>query len=227
MICCALCHHMKLEAKEAQIKLENTVKLVKSLESRAVSPVIGNILLIAIAVIGGTIIFLYSQGFVSHAQVSGKPIIELIRFFGYDARAADSLMIHDGSMTPPNTAGSLSHEKKEVDDRVAVFVENKSIQKVIIAELRFAGKVYNFTGTSFTLDEYDGVSPGIGEFTILISASNLLLVSEKAEIQGGQLVTLVIDLQDSIKVGRDAQLRLETTHGSVWLHIIKIGDQFG
>ena len=202
------------------------MKLVKSSESRAVSPVIGNILLISIAVIGGTIIFLYSQGFVSHAQVSGKPIIESIRFFGYDARAADSLMIHDGAMTPPNTGG-VPGQKKEADERVAVYVENNSIQKVIIAELRFAGKVYNYTGTSFTLDEYDGVSPGIGEFTILITASNLLLVSDDAEIQGGQLVTLVIDLQDSIKIGRDAQLRLETTHGSVWLHTIGIGEQFG
>jgi len=217
---------MKLEDKDAQIKLENTLKLVKSSESRAVSPVIGNILLISITVIGGTIIFLYSQGFVSHAQVSGKPIIELIRFFGFDARAAGSLIIHDGAMTPPNTGG-IPGQKKEADERVAVYVENHSIQKVIIAELRFAGNVYNYTGTSFTLDEYDGVSPGIGEFTILITASNLLLVSEDAEIQGGQLVTLVIDLQDSIKIGRDAQLRLETTHGSVWLHTIKIGEQFG
>jgi len=227
MICCALCHNTNLEAKDAQIKFENTLKLVKSSESRAVSPVIGNILLISIAVIGGTTIFLYSQSFVSHAQVSGKPIIESIRFFGYDARDAGSLIIHDGAMTPPNTGGSSPNQKKEADERVAVYVQNNSLQKVIIAELMFAGKVYNYTGTSFTLDEYDGDSPGIGEFTVLITASNLLLVSGDAEIQGGQLVTIVIDLQDSIKIGRDTQVRLETTHGTVWLTTIKIGEQFG
>jgi len=43
---------------------------------RAVAPVIATLLMVAIAVVGGTIIFVFSQGFFSNSQISGTPQIE-------------------------------------------------------------------------------------------------------------------------------------------------------
>ncbi|MFQ5572867.1 MAG: archaellin/type IV pilin N-terminal domain-containing protein, partial [Nitrosopumilaceae archaeon] len=53
---------------------------------RAVAEVIATLLLVAIAVVGGTIIFVFSQGFFSQSQVSGTPTIESVKILGYDAR---------------------------------------------------------------------------------------------------------------------------------------------
>ena len=59
---------------------------------RAVAPVIATLLLVAIAVVGGSIVFVFSQGFFSSAQISGAPQIESLQITGYDARdVADDL----------------------------------------------------------------------------------------------------------------------------------------
>ncbi|MCH7941005.1 MAG: hypothetical protein IH842_03450, partial [Thaumarchaeota archaeon] len=62
---------------------------------RAVAPVIATLLMVAIAVVGGTIIFVFSQGFFNQAQVSGTPTIESVKILGYDARDIASLVAHD------------------------------------------------------------------------------------------------------------------------------------
>ncbi len=77
---------------------------------RAVSPIIATLLLVAIAVVGGTIIFVFSQGFFNQAQVSGTPTIELIKILGYDARDVANLNAHNGQTmsvvsSDPNTPG--------------------------------------------------------------------------------------------------------------------------
>ena len=57
-----------------------------NLKRRAVAPIIATLLLVAIAVVGGSIIFVFSQGFFSTTQISGAPQIELVKIFGYDTR---------------------------------------------------------------------------------------------------------------------------------------------
>ena len=63
---------------------------------RAVAPVIATLLLVAIAVVGGSIVFVFSQGFFSSAQISGSPNIESLKIVGYDATDGPVLQIHDG-----------------------------------------------------------------------------------------------------------------------------------
>ncbi len=69
---------------------------------RAVAPVIASLLMVAIAVVGGTIIFVFSQGFFNQSQVSGTQKIESVKIIGYDARDVAKLTAHDGlAMTSP------------------------------------------------------------------------------------------------------------------------------
>ncbi len=193
---------------------------------KAVAPIIATLLMVAIAVVGGTIIFLFSQEFMTFAQISGTPTIESIRFLGFDGRDSDSFIAHDGTVT---AAGSFGFEdgSKQEDERVAVYVENNSIQKITIAQLRLAGDIYNFTGTSSTLDVYTGTAPEQGEFVVLTDGAGGLLETFAAEIEGGQTATLVIDLDESIKIGRDIQIQLMTTNGAVFVNTIRIGEQIG
>ncbi len=65
---------------------------------RAVAPVIATLLMVAIAVVGGTIIFVFSQGFFNQAQISGTPAIESVKILGYDARDVQFLNAHDGGV---------------------------------------------------------------------------------------------------------------------------------
>ncbi len=139
---------------------------IKLSKHKAVAPVIATLLMVAIAVVGGTIIFVFAQGFFSNTQVSGTPTIEAIKVLGYDARDATALQAHDGVLMTAGTAG-VQNGAKTVDERVAVYLKNDSVQKIIIAELRFAGNIYNFTSAA-ALPAWDDATTLIpGEYAVL------------------------------------------------------------
>ncbi len=110
---------------------------------RAVAEVIATLLLVAIAVVGGSIIFVFSQGFFNQSQTSGTPQIELVKILGYDARDVANLNAHDGQTmsvvsSDPNTPG------KNVGERVIVYVKNDSVQQILFSEVRLGGEVYQY-----------------------------------------------------------------------------------
>jgi len=61
---------------------------------KAVAPIIATLLMVAITVVGGTIIFLFSQEFMTFAQISGTPTIESIRFLGFDGPYNSELVLN-------------------------------------------------------------------------------------------------------------------------------------
>ena len=192
---------------------------------RGVAPIIATLILIAIAVVGGTIISLYTNQVFATAQISGGPSIELLEILGYDATDSQELINFDDQMLQ-TYSGGLSDGQKSVGDRVAIYVQNHSIQSVIINELRFAGTVYTFSQNVGTLMPYFmGSAPAVGEYAILLQAPDELLNSSTPIIEAGQTVTLVIGLDDNIKIGRDGQVKITTNHGAVFLGTAKIGDQ--
>ena len=78
---------------------------------RAVAPVIATLLMVAIAVVGGTIIFVFAQGFFSSSQISGTPQIESVQILGYDARAVAELQAHDGNLMLDDSGGDTDPNK--------------------------------------------------------------------------------------------------------------------
>jgi len=140
---------------------------------RAVAPVIATLLMVAIAVVGGTIIFVFSQGFFSQAQISGTPSIESIKIFGYDARDISALRAHDGQTMPALSAGNTTGNVlgKNVDERVAVFIKNDSVNQVLFSEIRLGGTVYTYD-TATTLSDWDDTADLIpGEYSVMISSN--------------------------------------------------------
>ncbi len=115
---------------------------------RAVAPIIATLLLVAIAVVGGSIIFVFSQGFFSAAQVSGSPNIESLKILGYDATDGTTMKIHDG--TTPATLKGANGNGLVAGERVAIYVQNNGVSKTTLNEVRFAGKVYDFVPNSAT-----------------------------------------------------------------------------
>lgn len=197
---------------------------------RAVAPVIATLLMVAIAVVGGTIIFVFSQGFFSQAQISGTPSIESIKIFGYDARDISALRAHDGLTMPALSAGNVTGNTlgKNVDERVAVFVKNDSVNQVLFSEIRLGGTVYQYD-TATTLSDWDDTTDLIqGEYSIMLdAAANGILQELAATIQPGGTITVIVDLDDNFPIGRDTQFKLTTTNGAVFVGTVVMGQNAG
>ena len=135
---------------------------------RAVAPVIATLLLVAIAVVGGSIIFVFSQGFFSSAQVSGSPNIESVKILGYDATDGNRTQFHDG-LTPLGLAsGNNTSNGLQEDEYVTVYLKNDSVNKVTFSEIRLAGTIYTYQDFSGAdLPDY-GNALNATEYTIVV-----------------------------------------------------------
>jgi len=214
--------------------MNTTTLKPKELKSnhRAVAPVIATLLMVAIAVVGGTIIFVFSQGFFSSSQISGTPQIEAMSVVGYDATDSTGLIAHEGSALA--SVGGSADNTKSADERVAVYLTNDSVQKVTISELRFSGVTYTMSTGNSTIANQGTTgaasAPGQGEYVVVINPGTLEilnLAASQGEIQAGQTVTIVLGLDQQIKIGRDTQFNLKTTNGNVVVGTINIGQQSG
>ncbi len=212
--------------------MNTTTLKPKELKSnhRAVAPVIATLLMVAIAVVGGTIIFVFAQGFFSSSQISGTPQIEALSISGYDATDAASLIAHEGTVMA--SIGGTADNTKSADERIAVYVTNDSVQKITIAELRVAGILYPMdTGVDTVLAAGSpSADPERLTYVILTNPGTnvaLNLPASQGEIQAGETVTIIIGLDQNIKIGRDTQFNLKTTNGNIILGTINIGQQSG
>ena len=200
-----------------------TSKQQKMTSRRAVAPIIATLLLVAIAVVGGSIIFVFSQGFFSAAQVSGSPNIESLKFTGYDASDGAALKLHDGGITTALTG--LAGNGLTTGERVAVYVQNQGVNKVTLGEIRFAGSVYSYTPGGGSLGNF--VNGTGSAYRILTQAPGVLVSSTSPEIQAGQQATILLDLSENVKIGRDVQFKLSTSNGAVFVGTIIAGQQSG
>jgi flagellin-like protein len=187
----------------------------KMTSRRAVAPVIATLLLVAIAVVGGSIVFVFSQGFFSSAQISGSPTIESIKFTGYDASDGSTLANHDGTVF---AAGNTAGNGLLVDENVSVFLQSNSVGKLTLSEVRFGGTVYGYNSTS----------PTTGSYQILTRGPDTILSATTPEIhQPGQQVSIILQLDENIKSGRDTQMKLTTANGAVFVGTIIAGQTSG
>ncbi len=210
--------------------MANTIKPKRTRKHRAVSEVIATLLLVAIAVVGGTIIFVFAQGFFSQSQISGTPTLELIKILGYDGRDVSTLQTHDGGPVLLAASGGNADSINQKHERIAVYLKNDSVQKMLISELRFGGTVYTYAKAA-TLDAQGAASsiPG-GTYDVWLSEdgiTDLMLLEGAAEFQPGQTATILLALDTDFKSGRDTQFKLTTTNGAVFVGTVVIGQQSG
>lgn len=192
---------------------------------RAVAPIIATLLLVAIAVVGGSIVFVFSQGFFSSAQVSGAPNIESLKFTGYDATDGALLKLHDGVST--GVATGITGDGLVTGERIAIYVQNQGVNKVTLGEIRFAGSVYTFNSSPgvTTLAAW-AANPG-ATYEILTKSPGTIIDTTSPEIQPGQQATIILELAENVKTGRDAQFKLSTSNGAVFVGTVIAGQQSG
>jgi len=210
---------------------KHTIYCSKNLQRRAVAPVIATLLLVAIVVVGGSIIFVFTQGYFSGTQVSGAIEPELVKIVGYDTRDTSPLKAHDGlDLLPASCCGDGSDNIKTIDERITIHIQNNSAKPITLEELRFGGVEYQYTVEPklgpFTADP---LGPQPGEYVIMTGNDgtpplpNDILQENSPIIQDGGIVTLVLDLDRTIKDGRDMQVKLTTISGNVFISTLIVG----
>jgi len=202
---------------------------------RAVAPVIATLLLVAIAVVGGSIVFVFSQGFFSSAQISGAPQIESLQIDGYDATDVDNLQLHDGSLIDQQGTVSVfsggANDGLLTGERVAIYVTNQGVSQAALTEVRFAGSIYTYD-TAATLDTFDADTFLAAQEFAIINKGVATAVAEVSQeptaiLQPGQQATILIELEQDVSFGRDAQFKLTTANGAVFVGTVVAGQQSG
>jgi len=112
---------------------------IKLGKRRAVAPVIATLLMVAIAVVGGMLVFVFAQDFFTATDNLSGPTIELLQIYGYDFRdrlTGAAIENHNGSVcvVAGKTGGTL-----ENDDVVALYVRNLGANDIIIADVSING----------------------------------------------------------------------------------------
>jgi len=210
---------------------------------RGVAPVIATLLLVAIAVVGGSIIFVFAQGFFSTSQVSGTPTIELVEIIGYDARDVLKVKAHDGiEIVGEKTKDccGIIDGKINADERIAVYLQNHSVEEVYFSEIRISGVVYDFTTYTtipppFSIGGWNqtNVKPQQGEYVLLAGHDGSndpgsdLIQNPSPKMEPGEIITLLVDMDKTYNLPRDAQFKLTTTNGAVFVSTISMGQSSG
>jgi len=207
--------------------MNTNIDILRRHKSRkAVAPVIATLLLVAIAVVGGAIVFAYSQSFFSSSQLSGRPTIEAVKIVGYDARAVAIIVNQNGAQFGVGSGGDTD-ALKEAGEKISVFIKNDSVQAITLSELRFGGSVYTFANpapaTLSVLANGAYTIAGVGGGT----GTELITTSSVAEIQPGQTGSIVLALSEDMKSGRDTQFKITTTNGAVFVGTVVVGQQSG
>lgn len=194
---------------------------------KGVAPIIATLLMVAIAVVGGTIIFVFAQGFFSSSQISGTPQIEAIKILGYDARAVTALRAHDGNLMLANSAGNGDPNVQQ-GERVAIYLTNDSVQKIVLGEVSFGGYIYQYVDASATgMGLYTDANIPQGNYTIVTQTPDTLLTTGAGELAPGQTATVLLDLDSDLRIGRSSQFKVTTSNGNVFVGTVSVGQQSG
>jgi len=191
---------------------------------RAVAPVIATLLMVAIAVVGGTIIFVFSQGFFNQAQVSGTPTIESVKILGYDARDIANLEAHNGITMTATVGSDPTNQGKNVGEYIIVYVKNDSVGQLLFSEIRLGGTVYTYDNPGPIPSPFDPLQSG--QYYVLANDTSSI-ASQAGLAEPGQTIGILFELADNYPTGRDTQFKLSTTNGAVFVGTVVMGQNTG
>jgi len=184
--------------------------------------------MVAIAVVGGTIIFVFSQEFFNVAQISsGFPSFETVKVLGYDARDVSKLTTHDGLQTFKPYSGGDGDGLFEKNERIAIYVTNNSQQPITINEISFGGTVYEYANAEGlqSVGDESSIPGGTYDFWLGKGDENhdVLLQEGVPVIEPGDSVTTILALDSNFKLGRDVSFKITTSNGAIFMGTIIMG----
>ena len=191
------------------------VKHIGRRNHRAVSAVIGTLLMSVISVMGGTFVFASSQEYFTSAGLE-KPTLELVFIIGYDATDSNKLRDHTGETF---TIGNRSNEKLSEGDFIAIYINNLSPQAITVDEVNLNGQSHQFDDSGDITD----IEPN----TFGISHGGDATSQGTYVIEAGQDATIWIhygEKSDPVKVGRPMLVLITTGSGNTFSEVIQNGN---
>ena len=200
---------------------------------RAVAPIIATLLMIAIAVVGGVMIYVFTQGFFGNSSISTSPSVDTITMSGYDMRGIDELVgitSHEG--TAQVGFGDNGAAGMAVDEEGTIFIKNQGQKPYTISKLEVNGAPLVFIGNT-------AGEPDAGQYAVLTvpDAKTALAaqVHQPAQtVLPGQEATLLISFDDSGGAsgvdnqsagGRTIPVKVTSANGSVYNFNVVIGSK--
>lgn len=220
-----------------------TFYFVRKKSHRGVAPIIATLLLIAIAVIGGVMIYVFTQGFFGNTSISASPSVDTIIMSGYDMREIEGKQPCNNPNNPPDS-GVTTHEGKITchgdnpgnndrggkfgDEAGTIFIRNVGQEPYTLVKLEVNGRVLEFRSDDNAIRNQDGV---YGIYTVpdtrTVTADTTL--REVATILPGQEGTLVVTFDgtapddNAAATGRIIPIKLTSSSGSVYNFNVVIG----
>ena len=124
----------------------------------------------------------------------------------------------------------------QINERVAVYVTNHSVQKVVLGEIWLGGFQYDYINVNAAAP--GGLGPFATADTSQLRTTNYtvltgtnggdqLLNEAAGEIQAGATVTIILDLESDLRIGRSSQFKITTSNGNVFVGTLSVGQQSG
>lgn len=188
----------------------------KDHKHRGVAPIIATLLMVAIAVIGGMMVFVFAQGFFEDTQIQ-SPQVEQLMIWGYNAtdnHSAATLATHAGS---EETITDAVKNRLGDNEEFYLYVRNISGGEVFITKVLVYGVEYPYVGGS----SFDLTGPA---WTMSVNGQD---IASDQTLGPGQEATIVIGYDTAtngeVKNGRPMVVALETGGGNLFTKQIKVG----
>ncbi|MCS6767826.1 MAG: hypothetical protein NZ517_03705 [Candidatus Nitrosocaldus sp.] len=153
---------------------------------RGVSPIIATLMLVAIAVVGGVVVYTYFQN-ISSKVAPQNVVAESLQLLGYDARQVNPLLNHlGGGITGANNSSSIAY--------VGMYIKNNSPQAVQISKVYVNGALYSFNSGTLAAGQFHfGSSVSSGTNTINPSSTDSLTLRLTSAVSAGTNLTVVVE----------------------------------
>lgn len=187
------------------------------MKRKAVAPIIATLLMVAISVVGGILIFVFTQDFFVNTDIS-IPSITAIQIFGYDARDNTTIETHQDEVL--TAVGGTKTTKLEEGDAIALYVRNTGSRPATIEDI----KVY---GVSYTLDTaatLSAIVPGNGKFALTVGETTT--TKTNAIVNDGEEVTIIIRYDGTngdVKSGRPVMVKITMSNGQIFTKLVQNG----
>ncbi|HSB57799.1 MAG TPA: archaellin/type IV pilin N-terminal domain-containing protein [Nitrosopumilaceae archaeon] len=199
---------------------------------RAVAPIIATLLMIAIAVVGGVMIYVFTQGFFGNSSISTSPSVDTITMTGYDMReiaAVNGTTSHEG--TALVGFGDDAVSGMTLDEEGTIYIKNVGAKPYTISKLEVNGAPLDFIGTA--------AGPTGGQYAVITvpDAKTALAGTTHQAAQTvlpGQEATLLVSFDDgsgasgvdnTAAPGRTIPVKVTSASGSVYNFNVVVGSK--
>ena len=203
---------------------------------RAVAPIIATLLMVAISVVGGILIFVFAQGFFTDTNIQ-SPNVESLEIFGNDERERAGLRTHifdpaategaAGGTSTLSTAPTATTLGLRDSDAITLFVRNKGSGQVAIDRVQVFGADYLWDASTAATTSV----PAAQKFAISVTGLPLTILTTSPVIGPGQDATIIIryeqDTNGPVKVGRPIPVTIVTGSGATFTKQVQNGVTVG